>query len=165
MRFLFLLFLFLTPVLAKGEIVFLKCITTKKEINGKENNIVTGEPNKLDEAPQFIKLDTKNKNSVQFKKGIGMVYFGETGNRNKKETYVTIEAINRYDLSRIEQTVKISNEEASKYEKLWKNNKNEKTFFEINKMIAYKYLNITRYPKDNFGYKQEYQCEKANKQF
>lgn len=164
MRYLITL-LFIISLPAKAETIFLKCITTKKEIDGKENNIVTGEPNKLDEAPQFIKIDTKDENAIQSEKGIAWVYFSKSTNRNKKGTYVTTEAINRFDLSRIEHTVKISDDEASKYEKLWKNNKNEKTFFQINKMIAIKYLNIIQYPKDNFGLKQEYQCEKVNKQF
>ena len=164
MRYL-IIFLFLISIPAKAETIFLKCITTKKEIDGKENNIVTGEPNKLDEAVQFIKIDTKDRDAIQSERGIAWVYFNKTANRNKKETYVTTEAINRFDLSRIEHTVKISDDEASKYKKLWKNNKNEKTFFQINKMIAIKYLNIAQYPKGNFGLKQEYQCEKVNKQF
>ena len=40
---------------AYSETITLKCITTKKEVNGKENNIITGEPNKLDEKSTVYK--------------------------------------------------------------------------------------------------------------
>ena len=164
MRYL-IISLILISAPTKAETIFLKCITTKKEINGKENNIITGKPNKLDEAPIFIKIDTEDKNAMRNDRGIAWVYFNETGKRSKKETYVTTDTINRFDLSKIEKTVKVSNEEASIYRKLWDKNKNEETFSQIAKMIALAYLNITLYPKDNFGYIQEYQCEKVNKQF
>ena len=164
--FIFFYFFFNIEGKAYSNEVNLKCITTKKEVNGKENNIITGKPNKLDEAPIFIKIDTEDKNAMRNERGIAWVYFNETGKRNKKkETYVTTDTINRFDLSRIEKTVKVSNEEASIYRKLWDKNKNEENFFQISKMIALAYLNITLYPKDNFGYIQEYQCEKVNKQF
>lgn len=165
MRFIIVLFFFIS-VSAKAENIFLKCVTTKKEINGKENNIVTGEPNKLDEAPVFIKINTDDKNAMQNESSIAWVYFNEFGKRNKKkDVYVTTDRINRFDLSRVEKTVKVSSEDAHIYKKLWDKNKNEETFFQIASLIAIAYLNVTQYPKDNFGYIQEYQCEKVNKQF
>ena len=56
-----------------SETVTLKCITTKKEVNGKENNIITGEPNKLNEKVQFIEIDPKDKNAFQNELLLGYV--------------------------------------------------------------------------------------------
>ena len=151
---------------AKNENVYLKCITTKKEVNGKENNIITGEPYKKDAKVEFIEINPGDKNSIQNDRGIAWIHFYKSENRNEKGTFVTVEVINRLDLSRSEQTVKISNSEASNYKKLWKKNKNEETFIQINKMIAIKYLNIKHNKKGNgFGLKQDFKCEEVVKQF
>ena len=63
--FIFFYFFFNIEGKAYSNEVNLKCITTKKEVNGKENNIITGKPNKLDEAPIFIKIDTEDKNAMR----------------------------------------------------------------------------------------------------
>ena len=91
-----------------SETITLKCITTKKEVNGKENNIITGEPNKLDEKVQFIKINTKDKNAFQNELILGYVHFFKGMARSDNNSYITYETINRFDLTREEMIYRCS---------------------------------------------------------
>ena len=106
-----------------SETVTLKCITTKKEVNGKENNIIPGEPNKLNEKVQFIEIDPKDKNAFQNELLLGYVYFFKGAALSDKNSYITYETINRFDLTREEKTAEIEDAIVSDYNKLWEKDK------------------------------------------
>ena len=148
-----------------SETITLKCITTKKEVNGKENNIITGEPNKLDEKVQFIKINTKDKNAFQNELILGYVHFFKGAARSDNNSYITYETINRFDLTREEKTAEIDDAIVSDYKKLWKKNKSHEAFNDIVKLVSSHYLNISfsKHTK-KLAYAQEYECEKVIKQ-
>ena len=148
-----------------SETVTLKCITTRKEVNGKENNIITGEPNKLNEKVQFIEIDPKDKNAFQNELLLGYVYFFKGAALSDKNSYITYETINRFDLTREEKTAEIDDAIVSDYKKLWEKDKSYEAFNEIVKLVSSHYINISFSKNtDKLAYAQEYECEKVVKQ-
>ena len=152
---------------AYAEIIELKCVITKMEVNGKEKNRVTGEKLMLEKEDIFEQVDINDPEALKTDLMFMWVDIAKSARKNSSDKYVTFKSINRYDLNRFEQTISVDEETAKNYKSLWEDaKKDNKILNDFGKRMMKKYLNINyRDDINDFTMSQNHDCEKIEKVF
>ena len=166
-RFLIILVMVSWCNVGFAEKITIKCVTTKMEVMGKEENKITGEKHASQEPDIFTEVDTNDKDALKTDLMYIWVNISKAAERDSKDKYVSYETINRYDLTRYTKSILVDEKTANDYKALWESRKNDSEA--LNKFIRkinIQYININSYDDiDNFTTSRKYSCEKIEKKF
>jgi len=148
-----------------AEIITLKCIAIKKEVAGKEENLL-GEKYILEEEDIFVDVDTKDKEAIVTELMYVWFWISDRSVRNDStDKFMGYITINRYDLTRVTKTVIVDEKTANEYEVLWESRKNDPDVLgRIVKDMEHMYIN-QNYSKTTDGVTilTKHTCEKIEK--
>ena len=150
-----------------AEIITLKCIAIKKEVAGKEENLL-GEKYILEEEDIFVDVDTKDKEAIVTELMYVWFWISDRSVRNDStDKFMGYITINRYDLTRVTKTVIVDEKTANEYEVLWESRKNDPDVLgRIVKDMEHMYINQNySNTTDGITTSTKQTCEKIEKKF